>query len=67
MAPRKKSDRKETLPTSVRITPTCQQLWDDLAEHMGLSKAGVLETLIRDRAKAEGLQVRAEDTAEAAA
>lgn len=54
----KKNERKETLPTSVRLTPTAQRLWEELAERMGLSKAGVLETLLREKAKAEGIQDR---------
>jgi len=61
----KKSERKETTPTSVRITPTAQRLWEALADNMGLSKAGVLETLIRERAKADGIQDR--ESVEAAA
>ena len=56
--PAKKGDRKETVPTSVRITPTAQRLWDELAERMGLSKAGVLETLLREKARAEGVSER---------
>ncbi len=61
--PVKKSERKETVPTSVRITPTAQRLWDVLAERMGLSKAGVLETLLREKARAEGVQEREAEVA----
>jgi len=61
--PVKKSERKETVPTSVRITPTAQRLWDVLAERMGLSKAGVLETLLREKARSEGVQEREAEVA----
>ena len=57
--PIKKSERKETVPTSVRVTPTAARLWDELSARMGLSKAGVLETLLRDRARAEGIPTEA--------
>ena len=50
---------RKTVPTSVRISPTCKILWDRLAEKMGLSNSGVLETSIRKLAKEEG--VEAED------
>lgn len=55
MALRKGIEKKQTLPTSVRITPICRELWDELARRMGLSNAGALEIIIRDRAKAEGI------------
>jgi len=45
------------VPTSVRVTPTCERLWDALAKSKGLSKAKVLEVIIRDRAKAEGIEI----------
>lgn len=59
MAETKKLDARGTVPTSVRVTPACHQLWEALAEQMGLSKTGVLETAIRRLAKEEGVQVRA--------
>jgi hypothetical protein len=55
MTPRLKNEKKETLPTSVRVTPTCKRLWDALAERMGLSNAKALEVIIREKAKAEGI------------
>jgi hypothetical protein len=50
-------ERTSTVPTSVRVTPTCERLWEALAKSKGLSKAKVLEVIIRDRAKAEGIEV----------
>lgn len=49
--PRKKLPPKETLPTSVRLTPEASRLWEALAEKMGLSKAGALETILRSEAE----------------
>jgi hypothetical protein len=53
--PVKNGERKETVPTSIRITPTCKRLWDALAQEMGVSNAALMEVLIREKAKAEGL------------
>ena len=38
---------KETLATSLRLTPTCLELWEALAAREGLSRTGYLETTIR--------------------
>jgi hypothetical protein len=68
LALRKGTEKKETLPTSVRVTPTCRQLWDELARQMGLSNAGVLEVIIRDRARVEGITLtKPEDSSSPAA
>jgi hypothetical protein len=56
MAARKNGEKKETIPTSVRITPVCKELWDTLAERAGVSNTAYLETLIREKAKAEGVK-----------
>ena len=48
---------RDTVPTSVRVTPVCKQLWDGLAEKMGLSNTGVLETAIRRLAREEGVEI----------
>ncbi len=45
--------RKEA--TSIRLTPEATSLLSRLSEALGLSQAGVLETIIRDKAKAEGV------------
>ena len=39
-----------------RLTPEGKRLLVLLAEHLGLDQTGVIETLIRDRARAEGLK-----------
>lgn len=54
----KAGDKKTALPTSVRITPTCKELWDTLADRMGVSNAAYLEVLIREKAKAEGVEIK---------
>lgn len=46
--------RKEV--TSIRLTPEARTLLQRLAEMTGLSQAGVLETMIRDRAKREDIK-----------
>ncbi len=43
---------------SFRLTETADNLLDQLAERMGLSKTAVLETLIRNEAKAEGVEYK---------
>jgi hypothetical protein len=50
-----RQNKKKTFPTSVRVTLTCKQLWDALAERMGLSNSAVLEILIREKAKIENI------------
>ncbi len=59
MASRKSGDKRETIPTSVRITPICKELWEALAERAGVSNAAYLETIIREKAKAEGIEIPA--------
>lgn len=39
-----------------RLTPEGKRLLILLAEHLGLDQTGVIETLIRERARAEGLK-----------
>jgi hypothetical protein len=48
--------------SGVRFTDQGKKLLEALAEHMGISQTAVLETLIRDRAKLEG--VTAQDAPE---
>ena len=48
-------EKAGTVPTSVRVTPTCKALWDALADRVGLSNAKYLEVLIREKARAEGV------------
>ncbi len=42
---------KKKLPTSIRLSAEAKRLLALLADKMGLSQAGVLETLIREKAK----------------
>ena len=56
MTDRKKKEKKLTLPTSVRVTPTCKRLWDALSTHLGISNAALLEIIIREKAKTEGIR-----------
>lgn len=39
-----------------RLTPQGKRLLVLLAEHLGLDQTGVIETLIRERAKMEGIK-----------
>jgi PIN domain nuclease of toxin-antitoxin system len=45
-------------PTSVRVSDTCKQLWEDTAKALGISLASTLEIAIRKLAKAEGVAER---------
>lgn len=40
---------------SFRLSVRAKGLLTDLAKHLGLSRAGVIENLIRDRAEKEGI------------
>ena len=51
--PRGAQDRRAT---SLRVTPTCLELWDRLAATEGLSRTGYLETTIRRLAAREESQ-----------
>jgi predicted DNA-binding protein len=42
--------------TSVRLTPEAKTLLQRLSDSLGLSQAGVLEILIRDKAKRERVE-----------
>lgn len=42
-------------PTSFRLSHEALRLLAALAKKLGLNKAGTLEVMIRDRAKAEGV------------
>ncbi len=41
--------------TSVRLTTVGNELWEELADSMGVSKTGVLEILVREKARALGI------------
>ena len=57
---------KETQPTSLRVTPTCLELWDALAAREGLSRTGYLETTIRRLAEEKKVKTESESLAELA-
>lgn len=43
---------------TLRITPTTDQLWEDTAKALGLSKVACMEMAIRKLARAEGIAER---------
>lgn len=45
-------------PTSFRLSADALDLLDQLSEKCGISKTAVIEILIRERAKKEGVQPR---------
>jgi predicted DNA-binding protein len=57
------SNKPLKAPTSFRLSPKAHQLLDALAEHMGLSQASVIETVLRDAARARGIEIK-EDSAD---
>ena len=57
---------KDTQATSLRLTPTCLELWDALASREGLSRTGYLETTIRRLASEKKVKTEAESLAELA-
>ncbi|GAB4461320.1 MAG: hypothetical protein OHK0029_26480 [Armatimonadaceae bacterium] len=50
-----KSERKSAVPTSVRVSESCKQLWEETASHLGLSLAATFELALRRLARAEGV------------
>ncbi len=58
---------RDTRATSLRVTPTCLELWDALASGEGLSRTGYLETTIRRLAAEKKVKVEADSLAELAA
>lgn len=55
---------RDTRATSLRVTPTCLELWDELASREGLSRTGYLETTMRRLAAEKKIKVEAEALAE---
>jgi hypothetical protein len=60
---KKKKQVKETQPqegkkvtSNHRLTPEGKRLLVLLAKHLGLDQTGVIETLIREKARSEGLK-----------
>ena len=50
--PKKKT---KTVMVSMRITPETADLWEKLAEHLGISKVSAFEMAVRKMARAEGV------------
>ncbi len=55
---------KDKQATSLRVTPTCLELWDALAAREGLSRTGYIETTIRWLASEKKVKTEAESLAE---
>ena len=58
---RPKGTTRETIATSVRLTPLCVSLWEALATHAGLNKTAYLESTIRRLAKEDGVDLDKKD------
>ncbi len=63
LPPGRQRSPKETQATSLRVTPTCLELWDALASREGLSRTGYLETTIRRLAAEKKVKTQAESLA----
>ncbi len=57
---------RDTRATSLRVTPTCLELWNALAAREGLSRTGYLETTIRRLAAEQKVKVEADSLADLA-
>ena len=55
---------RDTRATSLRVTPTCLELWDALASREGLSRTGYLETTIRRLAAEKKMSTEADSGAD---
>lgn len=55
MNEKKRRHGRDTVPTSVRISPTCNRLWERLSENMGVSKTAVIEFAVRALAESKGI------------
>jgi hypothetical protein len=61
------NDKREPVPTSVRVSPLCLELWKKLAQKQGLTKAKYLEVAVRRLAAEEGIRSDAESAGVSAA
>ena len=59
--PRTKRESRSALPTSIRLSETDKKLWEALAQHLGMSLAGVIVRAIRELAQSQGIKVEAEE------
>lgn len=46
---------RKTIPTSFRLSEEARSLLGELAERLGVSRTGIVEMMIRDLARREGL------------
>lgn len=46
-------------PTSYRLTPECRTLIEELARALGISRSGVIEIAVREKAKRETVAPKA--------
>lgn len=44
------------LPTSIRLSPEAKRLLKELSDKLSISQAAVLEIIIREKARAEGVE-----------
>lgn len=58
---KKKDQAAPKLGTSFRLSAESRNLLALLADHLGVSQAGVLEMLIRERARREKITLRGKD------
>jgi len=54
--------RADSIPLGLRISPVADQLLKQIAGHMGVSKTAVLEIVIREKAKHEGIPMPVADS-----
>jgi hypothetical protein len=50
--------KKKTVYAALRIDPVTNQLWEDTARALGMSKTALMEMAIRKLARAEGIPER---------
>lgn len=53
MAKKRKDQLK--IPTGFTLSPECRRLITLLSERFGISKTGIIEQVIREKARAEGI------------
>ena len=58
-----KTDQPKRVPrsTSIRLSSTADELWNDLSQHLGISKQAVIEMALRKLARMEGVPVPGDD------
>ena len=54
----KPAGKRKTAYAALRIDPVTDQLWEDTARVLGMSKTALMEMAIRKVARAEGIEER---------